>query len=285
MTYPETIDNVTSGIGAPTDPLNNPQHTAHHTVLADTVTALMNFVGTESDGRLDAPGNIKMHNTAYAPIPDGWALCDGNNGTPDLRDRFIVASGGQYTLGATGGTDSVTLATTNLPSHSHGSGNLSGGSHAHGTGNYTVANHVHASGNLSAGSHTHGSGNLNTGNHAHSHNLGSMGVTRRWTSDNAHEHSLVGNQVSGRPVPSGTTESDAPIVGAMDNHSHAHNISGNSSGAGTTVSGSTGGIGPGFSGASGNTSAGVSGNTGTTGSGTPVENRPRYYALALIMKL
>ena len=26
-------------------------------------------------------------------IPDGWAYCDGNNGTPDLRSRFILGAG------------------------------------------------------------------------------------------------------------------------------------------------------------------------------------------------
>jgi len=29
-------------------------------------------------------------------IPAGWALCDGNNNTPDLRDRFIIGAGGTY---------------------------------------------------------------------------------------------------------------------------------------------------------------------------------------------
>jgi len=36
-------------------------------------------------------------------IPSGWVLCDGNNGTPDLRSRFIVGAGGSYTPGDTGG--------------------------------------------------------------------------------------------------------------------------------------------------------------------------------------
>lgn len=27
-------------------------------------------------------------------IPTGWALCDGNNGTPDLTDAFIIGAGG-----------------------------------------------------------------------------------------------------------------------------------------------------------------------------------------------
>lgn len=37
-------------------------------------------------------------------VPTGWALCNGSNGTPDLRDRFIVGAGSSYAVGATGGT-------------------------------------------------------------------------------------------------------------------------------------------------------------------------------------
>jgi microcystin-dependent protein len=29
---------------------------------------------------------------AIAAIPSGWALCNGSNGTPDLRDRFIIGA-------------------------------------------------------------------------------------------------------------------------------------------------------------------------------------------------
>lgn len=36
-------------------------------------------------------------------IPTGWAICNGANGTPDLRDRFIVSVGDRYSLGETGG--------------------------------------------------------------------------------------------------------------------------------------------------------------------------------------
>lgn len=49
-------------------------------------------------------------------IPSGWAICNGQNGTPDLRDRFIVAIGSRYSLGSIGGNDTVTVP---LPSHSH----------------------------------------------------------------------------------------------------------------------------------------------------------------------
>jgi len=52
-------------------------------------------------------------------IPPGFVLCDGNNGTPNLTDRFVVGAGGAYSAGATGGNSSVTLSTSNLPSHNH----------------------------------------------------------------------------------------------------------------------------------------------------------------------
>lgn len=53
-------------------------------------------------------------------IPTGWLLCDGSNNTPDLRDRFIVGSGRNYSIGNTGGAATVTLASEQMPSHSHG---------------------------------------------------------------------------------------------------------------------------------------------------------------------
>ena len=33
-----------------------------------------------------------MWNSTVASIPSGWVLCDGNNSTPDLRDKFIVGA-------------------------------------------------------------------------------------------------------------------------------------------------------------------------------------------------
>ena len=53
-------------------------------------------------------------------IPDGWALCDGTNGTPDLRNRFVLGAGGAYTVRAAGGSEEVTLTVDQMPSHEHG---------------------------------------------------------------------------------------------------------------------------------------------------------------------
>ena len=47
-------------------------------------------------------------------------LCNGSNSTPDLRNRFVVGSEGNYSVGNTGGSDSVTLSTAQMPSHNHG---------------------------------------------------------------------------------------------------------------------------------------------------------------------
>ena len=40
-------------------------------------------------------------------IPDGWAICNGENGTPDLRNRFLVGAGSDGALGSTGGSKTI----------------------------------------------------------------------------------------------------------------------------------------------------------------------------------
>lgn len=79
------------------------------------------------------PGGIIMWSGSTGTIPSGWLLCDGNNSTPDLRDRFIVGAGSSYAVGTTGGNATTTLSTANLPSHTHSfSGTTdSGGAHSH----------------------------------------------------------------------------------------------------------------------------------------------------------
>ena len=57
-------------------------------------------------------GNIKK-------IPKGWAVCDGDNGTPDLRDKFVIGSGDNFKLKDEGGKETVTLKESNMPKHSH----------------------------------------------------------------------------------------------------------------------------------------------------------------------
>lgn len=67
-------------------------------------------------------GTIVAYNSSVAP--PGWALCDGTNGTPDLRGRFILGAGTgnsltARTLGDKGGVEKVALSTEEMPPHVH----------------------------------------------------------------------------------------------------------------------------------------------------------------------
>ena len=55
-----------------------------------------------------------MWSGATNNIPSGWALCDGNNGTPNLQDKFIVGAGSSYAVDATGGSADATLVSHSL---------------------------------------------------------------------------------------------------------------------------------------------------------------------------
>ena len=178
--------------------------------------------GTIPDARLDdsslfVTGMIIMFRGSTAP--PGWALCDGQGGRPDLRDKFIIGLGNSYSLADQGGSSSILLGTANLPAHTH----QLGGS----VGNTNLGNHNHSfSGSASTnnnGAHVHSlqvangsddndaddrrlktinqsqqvtfSGAVN-GNGAHSHSVTISGTTGNKNLGN-HNHSLpatTGNQ-------------------------------------------------------------------------------------------
>lgn len=70
-------------------------------------------------------GVILIWSGSSAAIPAGWLLCNGTNGTPDLRNRFVVGAGSTYSVGNTGGSaDAVVVshthtATVTDPGHTH----------------------------------------------------------------------------------------------------------------------------------------------------------------------
>lgn len=92
-------------------------------------------------GRLFPPGMIILWAGSSGSIPPGWALCNGSNGTPDLRNRFVVGAGQTYSVNATGGATSV--ATSGGGSHNHGG---STGSHQLTTAE--MPSHFHSMGTL-----------------------------------------------------------------------------------------------------------------------------------------
>jgi len=58
-------------------------------------------------------GGIILWSGSTGSIPATWYLCDGTNGTPDLRNSFIVGAGSTYAVNATGGTaDAIVVSHT-----------------------------------------------------------------------------------------------------------------------------------------------------------------------------
>lgn len=93
-------------------------------------------------------GVVVMWSGAIANIPTGWALCDGTNSTPDLRDRFVIGAGSSHAVDATGGstdTGAHTLTVAEIPAHSHNitlrtsSSNNQAGGGASGNGPFAAA--------------------------------------------------------------------------------------------------------------------------------------------------
>jgi hypothetical protein len=71
-------------------------------------------------------GMIMMWSGSIASIPSGWVLCNGSNGTPDLRDRFVVGAGSTYSVAGTGGSANAIVV-----SHTHTGTTNGAGSHTH----------------------------------------------------------------------------------------------------------------------------------------------------------
>jgi microcystin-dependent protein len=81
---------------------------------------LYGIIGVQATSGATIPaGLISMWSGSIGSIPSGWYLCDGSNGTPDLRDRFIVGAGNTYAVNGNGGASTVTLVTANMPAHTH----------------------------------------------------------------------------------------------------------------------------------------------------------------------
>lgn len=65
-------------------------------------------------------GIIEIFVGLLVNIPQGWRLCDGANGTPDLRERFVRGVASTITEpGMTGGLDDVTLTSSEIGPHNH----------------------------------------------------------------------------------------------------------------------------------------------------------------------
>ena len=165
---------------------NNPQEKLE---VDGTIKVPQNSLkdGNNIGGVIPSGGIIMWHGSS---IPDGWALCDGQNGTPDLRNRFI-RGGTNSQVNTTDGSDTKTLSTGNIPSHSHNASSGETGSHKHNIGSgggihfyyehgggphYPVKKNVGGNwwpNRSNWGSHSHNMGDA--GSHSHNVSIGSTG--------------------------------------------------------------------------------------------------------------
>lgn len=86
-------------------------------------------------------GGIIMWSGTIVNIPIGWSLCDGSNGTPDLRNRFIAGAGSD-TL-SVWGFNATTGSTTFTGGQSYVGVNSTGGSIAHKMTTDEMPSHTH----------------------------------------------------------------------------------------------------------------------------------------------
>lgn len=181
--------------------------------------------------------------------PEGWALCDGNNGTPDLKGRFVMGSSNVNNYGY-GGNDTVNITEANIPAHNHSVVlNNQNSSHAH-TGTTDSSNAAHSGHSITS-----------DGNHAHSiytyqddwNQKGGNNGNQSWANDSTNNwnyshatNSATHNHGTGH----NNMTHNHSLYSGNNNNNHSHSIS-----------------------------------LSSNGSSVSFDNRPPYYVLAYIMKL
>lgn len=175
-------------------------------------------------------GVIVIWHGNTSSIPDGWCLCDGTNGTPDLRSRFVYGAGSDNSTksawhsGWDGNCHNV------VPAPSNPGGDFSplwyGGEEQHILSIPEIAQHNHtASAGNQSSDHTHSGTTSSNGLHSHTINIdngslsyniwhfssGGPGRTQPTSQDGAHTHTFTTGGVS-------------------NNHTHTITVNNNGSG-------------------------------------------------------
>ena len=87
--------------------------------VIQTYDNLYGIIGTTGTVSAVPSGGIIMWSGSIGSIPSGYYLCNGQNGTPNLQDSFVVGSGNTYAVGNTGGFTAASTSNvgTYLPTY------------------------------------------------------------------------------------------------------------------------------------------------------------------------
>jgi hypothetical protein len=67
-----------------------------------TLDNLYGIPTSTSSGTVVPSGSIILWSGSIGSVPSGYYLCNGQNGTPNLEDTFIIGAGNSYSVNATG---------------------------------------------------------------------------------------------------------------------------------------------------------------------------------------
>lgn len=184
------------------DSVQDAEFNAYDKMPIGTVFMWCQVTGSNSITQLFDLSNPINSDYGIGLLNRGIALCNGKNGTVDLRGKFVAAydpSSPEYQIKSVGGAHLRQLSVSNLPSHSHSGTVEAGGGHTHTMDN--AGGHIH---NMNgAGSHKHILQNSGGHNHSgftgwdglHNHNGRVIRVTNTYTTGSGMDSTTDGFEI------------------------------------------------------------------------------------------
>lgn len=192
---------------------------------------------------------------AGSSSPSGWLLCDGSSinkndyaqlfgiigntygsGTsttfvlPNLCQKMPIGKSNSNSLGETGGNNSVSLTSNNLPSHAHTGTTIADGVHSHMAFSNTAGSHTHT---VNDSGHTH---SITSMNDDFNNSGGGVPVQPSFANDSAGSmtwNNMINSATTGITI--GSVAGHSHTISVNNSSSHTHTFTTDTTGSGTAV--------------------------------------------------